>query len=164
MTGGISQVEAVPSQPQPRQPAARFSAFPRADDHGRRRGRGAQAYKTYYSEMQMTGSRVLATGPAVRSDPDDGGSSSISRPARRWRDSGAQEVRLAREGGRRSTSRSSLDVQKKAEGDPWSNYYCAGFAWKDSTRRPDPRAVQIGAHPVGEQGADRVAPLRRDRR
>ncbi|WP_075091446.1 hypothetical protein [Planctomyces sp. SH-PL14] len=146
VTGGISQVRTYHRSPNrvSQQLAFRFSRE-RTINVGE--GDEAQSYKTYYSEMQMTGSRVLATGPAVGAIETTG--VLIDQQTGQTLAGYRQEVRLAR--GRSTIDVTvELDVQKKAEGDPWSNYYCARFAWKDSTAALT-RAVQMGAHPVGEQ-------------
>lgn len=87
-------------------------------------------YKSYYSEMVLDQSRVVAAGPMFGEVETTGGL--VDQVSRNLLAGFTQRVRVWRD-------RPIIDVQvdlepsKLPEGDPWTNHYCCRFAWKDET-------------------------------
>lgn len=88
------------------------------------------ARKTWYTDMRLRESRVLSTGPACGEvetvgelrDPGSGQVLGTYRQTCRvWRGRPLVEVEV------------ELGLERTPEGDPWTNYVAARFAWNDST-------------------------------
>ncbi len=100
--------------------------------------------KSYYSEMRCLTSNVSCAGPALGEivttgeivDQDGGAKlAGFRQTVRIWRGRPVVEVDV------------ELDIDHMPEGDPWSNYYAARFAWNDSAAALT-RSVQQGAHGI----------------
>ena len=85
--------------------------------------------KSYYSGMYITGAKVLCSGPSkgelqTTGQIIDQQTSRViaeyTQTFRVWRTRPVLEIDI------------DLDVKKTPEGDPWSNYFAARFAWNDS--------------------------------
>jgi alpha-mannosidase len=93
-------------------------------------GEQAETYKSYYSEMRMREWRILSAGPAV------GEIETIGEIADQQQDkllaTYRQVTRVVR--GRPFVEVDlELGCQTVPDGDPWTNYYAARFAWKYET-------------------------------
>lgn len=144
VTGGIGQIRTYRRSPNrlSHQLCFRFSherTFT-ANEQGE-----PQQYKSYYSEMRMSGARILSAGPALGEiestgqlvDPQN------SRVLAEFR----QRIRVWR-GRPMIDLEIELDPKKLPEGDPWTNYYCCRFAWKDASAAIT-GSMQQGAHLIG---------------
>eukprot|EP00913_Durusdinium_trenchii_P035241 g32971.t1 len=109
-------------------------------------GDDAEQFQSYYSEMRCRESRILSSGPHVGEiettgdivDQVDGSRlAGFKQTFRIWRGRKVVEVDL------------ELDIDTMPDGDPWTNYFAARYAWNDSTAALT-RSVQQGAH--GFQG------------
>lgn len=98
--------------------------------------------KTYYSEMRCDGLGIVSNGPALGEittrgsliDPQDGATlAQFRQNVRVWRSRPVVEIDI------------DLDVARMPDGDPWTNYFAARFAWNDSTAALT-RSFQQGAH------------------
>jgi alpha-mannosidase len=146
VTGGIGQVRTYHRSPNrvSQQLAFRF---------GRERtftigeGDEVEQIKSYYSDMRMTGSRILSTGPVMGAIETIGEilDQQTDQPLATFK----QTVRVFR-GKPIVEMLVELETKRSPEGDPWSNYFCSRFAWKDGSAAIT-RSSQLGAHPVGEQ-------------
>lgn len=148
VTGGISQVRTYHRSPN------RFSQqlafrFPRERTINLPTDPGSepQTTQTYYSEMRRTAARVLASGPAMGAIETFG--EIVDQQSNLLLADFRQEVRVYR-GKPIVEVLVELKPSRKPEGDPWSNYYCSRFAWKDSSAALT-RSMQMGASAVGEQ-------------
>ncbi len=108
-------------------------------------GEEAEEYRSYYSEMRMEKSRVLSAGPALGEVETTGAIldeekkrvlADFRQVTRVWRGRPIIEIDI------------ELDVKHFPDGDPWTNYFAARFAWKDSTLALS-RSLHHGAHGVG---------------
>jgi alpha-mannosidase len=100
------------------------------------------SYKSYYSEMVLGQSRVVCAGPTCGEIETSGGIvdqqnkkvlADFRQRVRVWRDRPIVELDI------------ELDSKKLPEGDPWTNYYCCRFAWKDEALALT-GSMQQGAH------------------
>jgi len=157
-TGGISQVRTYHRSPNRVSQQLAFR-FPRertitvggaAAAGAATGGEEPQTIQTYYSEMRRTAARVLATGPAMGAIETFG--EIVDQQSNLLLADFRQEVRVYR-GKPIIELLVELKPSRKPEGDPWSNYFCSRFAWKDSSAALT-RSMQMGASPVGEQ--DRI--------
>jgi len=107
-------------------------------------GSEAEEERTWYSEMRCRSLEVTSTGPALGEitttgevvDPSSGTVLAEFRQTfRMWRGLPYLEMEI------------ELDVKRKPEGDPWSNFYASRFAWNDSTAALS-QSVQGAAQPV----------------
>jgi alpha-mannosidase len=98
--------------------------------------------RTYYSEMRSSRSTVTCDGPSLGEivtsgviiDQANGSElAGFRQTFRVWRGRPVLELDL------------ELDIHRMPEGDPWSNYYAARFAYGDSTAALT-RSVQQGTH------------------
>ena len=103
--------------------------------------------KSFYSHMQVLSSQVTCAGPALgeivtTGDILDQANSrklaGFRMTYRVWRGRPVVEVDI------------ELDVATLPDGDPWSNYYAARFAWNDSAAALT-RSVMCGAQGIKEQ-------------
>ncbi len=141
VTGGIAQIRTYKRSPNRLSQQIAFR-FPRERTVTVGEGDAAEQYRTYYSEMQMRSSRVLCAGPALgeietTGDVFDQTSGNVlaeyRQVARVWR--GKPQVELEIE----------LDVKTLPDGDPWTNYIAARFAWKHEDAALT-RSLHHGAH------------------
>ncbi|MBW3540062.1 MAG: hypothetical protein KY476_07325 [Planctomycetes bacterium] len=86
--------------------------------------------KSYYSEMRASRTEVTSTGPAVGEvvtwgeiidQEEDRRLAGFRQTTRVWRARPIVEIEI------------ELEPETLPEGDPWTNYYAARFAWNDST-------------------------------
>ena len=141
-TGGIAQIKEYGRKPNrlSQQLAYRFpreravAASPDSDE----------VVKTYYSEMRCTSVEVTHNGPALGEIVTTG---DIVDQATNTRLSGFRQVVRVWRARPVVEIETELDVAKTPDGDPWTNYYAARFAWNDSTATLS-RSVQQGAHVV----------------
>ncbi len=141
-TGGIAHIKTYSRSPNRlshqlayRFPKVRKLKNPDAPDE--------PATDSYYSEMRMTGSQVLCSGPGLGElettgeivDQQNGDILAGYRQVIRvWRGRPVVDVEI------------ELDVKKMPEGDPWSNYFGVRFAWKHETAvlsRSDQHAPRV---------------------
>jgi len=103
--------------------------FPRERSFTIGDGDDAVVEKSYYSGMYITGAKVLCSGPSkgelqTTGQLIDQQTSSVladyTQTYRVWRARPVLEIDI------------ELDIKKTPEGDPWSNYFGARFAWNDS--------------------------------
>jgi alpha-mannosidase len=93
-------------------------------------GEQAETYKSYYSEMLMRSSRVLSAGPAVGEIETVG--DVVDQHQKKLLAEYRQVTRVVR--GRPFVEIDlELDLKTVPDGDPWTNYYAARFAWKYET-------------------------------
>jgi alpha-mannosidase len=144
VTGGIGQIRAYGRGGNriSQQVAYRF---PRERTIKIGEGEDAEEYRSYYSEMRMDATRVLSAGPAVGEVETTGAIldaqqkvilANYRQLTRVWRGRPIIEIDL------------ELDVKQAPDGDPWTNYYGARFAWKDSTLALS-RSLHHGVHGIG---------------
>jgi alpha-mannosidase len=100
--------------------------------------------KTYYSAMRCLSSKITCDGPSlgeivttgeIVDQQNDKRLAGYQQTFRVWRGRRIVEVDI------------ELDVDRMPEGDPWTNYFAARFAWNDSAASLT-RAVQLGAHGI----------------
>ncbi|MBL8850897.1 MAG: hypothetical protein JNG89_14560, partial [Planctomycetaceae bacterium] len=107
-------------------------------------GEEAETYKSYYSEMLMRSARVLSAGPAV-GEIETSGVIVDQHQKKRLADY-RQVTRVVR--GRPFVEVDlELDLDTVPDGDPWTNYYAARFAWKYETVALS-GSLHHGAHPI----------------
>jgi alpha-mannosidase len=144
VTGGIGQIRAYGKGGNriSQQIAYRF---PRERTIKIGEGEEAEEYRSYYSEMRMDATRVLSAGPAAGEVETTGAVldaqqrvilANYRQVTRVWRGRPIIEIDL------------ELDLKQAPDGDPWTNYYAARFAWKDSTLALS-RSLHHGVHGVG---------------
>ena len=116
-------------------------------------GEEQQTFKSYYSEMLMRGSRVLSEGPAVGEIETIG--DIVDQQQQKLLAEYRQVTRVVR--GRPFVEvEIELDCKAVPDGDPWTNYYGARFAWKYETVALS-ASLHQGAHPVNSERIE--APL-----
>jgi alpha-mannosidase len=144
VTGGIGQIRAY-ARGGNRISQQIAYRFPRERTIKVGEGEDAEEYRSYYSEMRMDATRLLSTGPAVGEVETTGAIldaqqkvilANYRQVTRVWRGRPVIEIDL------------ELDVKHTPDGDPWTNYYAARFAWKDSTLALS-RSLHHGVHGVG---------------
>ncbi len=146
-TGGISQVRTYHRSPNRVSQQLAFR-FPRERTLTiETEGEEPQTTQSFYSEMRSTAARVLAAGPAMGAIETFG--EIVDQQTNVLLADFRQEIRVYR-GKPIIELLIELKPSRKPEGDPWSNYFCSRFAWKDSSAALT-RSMQMGASPVGEQ-------------
>ncbi|MBM81345.1 MAG: hypothetical protein CMJ78_12250 [Planctomycetaceae bacterium] len=102
--------------------------FPRERTFTMGEGESAEQIKSYYSAMCITSVKVLCSGPSkgellttgvVMDQQQNSVIAEFQQTFRAWRGKPELEIDI------------ELDVKKTPEGDPWSNYFAARFAWND---------------------------------
>ncbi len=146
-TGGIARIKEYGRNPNRISQQLAFR-FPRERTFRWGEGDDAVEDRSFYSAMQRTGTKVTSTGPAMGEVITTG--DLIDQKSNKRLAGFRQQVRLWR--GRKVVDVTvDLDIERMPEGDPWSNYYAARFAWNDSAASLT-RSVQMGAHSfVGER-------------
>lgn len=146
VTGGIGQIRTYERSPNRISQHIAYR-FPRERTITIGQGEDAEQYKSYYSEMRLRDSRTLCAGPALGEietigdvvDQQNGGVLATYRQVTRvWRGRPFVEIDL------------ELDVAKVPDGDPWTNYIAARFAWKHSSAVLS-RSLHGGAHTVRDE-------------
>lgn len=103
--------------------------------------------KSAYSQMRMTRSDVTCAGPSLGEIVNSGEIvdqvagkvlANYKQTFRVWRGRPFLEIRI------------ELDIAQMPDGDPWSNYYAARFAWNDSAASLT-RSVLQGAQGIKEE-------------
>lgn len=104
-------------------------------------GDEAERFQSYYSEMRCHKSEIISDGPHVGEirttgdiiDQVDGSRlAGFQQTIRVWRGRRVFDIDL------------ELDIDQMPQGDPWTNYFAARYAWNDSTAALT-RSVQQGA-------------------
>jgi alpha-mannosidase len=102
---------------------------------------------TWYSEMHCSSSKVTCAGPGMGEIVTEGGLmnpqtgetlAAFRQTFRVWRGRPYLEIDI------------ELEPTKMPDGDPWSNYYGARFAWNDSTASIS-QSIYGAAQPIGMQ-------------
>lgn len=146
VTGGLQRIKNHGRSPNRLSQQLAFR-FPRERTVTIGQGDDAEVEQTWYSEMRRKTSQVVCDGPAMGEivttgdvvDQGDGSVLATFRQAVRvWRGRPIIEVDIG------------LEVERLPEGDPWSNYYAARFAWNDSTAAFT-RSVLEGAQSMAGQ-------------
>lgn len=107
-------------------------------------GEDAERYRSYYSEMRLRDARVLSAGPAVGAVETRG--EIVDQHQQRVLAAYRQVTRVVR--GRPIVEVDvELDVEVLPEGDPWTNYFAARFAWRYESLALS-RSLHHGAHAV----------------
>ncbi|MCA9114769.1 MAG: hypothetical protein KDA79_06750 [Planctomycetaceae bacterium] len=139
-TGGIARIKEYGRKPNRLSQQLAFR-FPRERVIVRQDDEHAFEEKSWYSEMRMESMEVTCDGPALAEvvtvgdivDQKDGTRlSGYRQTVRVWRGRPVVELEI------------ELTPERMPEGDPWSNYFAARFAWHDSTAALT-RSVQQGA-------------------
>ncbi|MCH8829916.1 MAG: hypothetical protein IID45_10095, partial [Planctomycetes bacterium] len=140
-TGGIGRIKGYGRVPNrlSQQLAFRFS---RERTWTKGEGEEAQEFKSYYSEMRCLSTRVLSEGPQLAEIETTG---EIIDQTNGERLAGFQQRFRVYRGRKIVEVDIELDVKTMPDGDPWTNYFAARFAWNDSTASLT-RTVHQGAH------------------
>lgn len=146
VTGGIAQVRTYQRSPNRISQQLAFR-FPRERTITTGEGEQAETIKTFYSEMQLSESRVVSDSPDVGAietlglllDQQNGSELAEFRQLTRVR-RGRPFVEVEIE----------LTPRSMPEGDPWSNYFGVRWAWKHESVAVS-RSLHQAAHPVGEE-------------
>ena len=128
-TGGIAEIKEYGRKPNRLSQQLAFR-FPRERTFTIGEGEEARKTKSYYSEMRRLTSEVTCSGPAlgeivttgeIVNQKKNSKLAGFRQTVRVWRGRPVIEIDI------------QLDIQRMPDGDPWSNYYAARFAWNDST-------------------------------
>ncbi len=140
-TGGITKVKEYGRKPNRLSQQIAFR-FPRERTIVQGQGYEATTTSTYYSAMKCDSIEVTSDGPLmgemvvkgqIIDQEDDSTLASYTQTIRMWRHRPFAEIDL------------TIDPIRLPEGDPWSNYYAARFAWNDASASLT-GAVLEGAH------------------
>jgi alpha-mannosidase len=127
VTGGIAQIRTYRRSPNRLSQQVAFR-FPFERRFQVTDGEQTSEVRSYYSEMVLQESRILSAGPAVGCIETRG--ELRDQVARKAIASYVQRVSVYR-GSALVRVELEITAEKLPEGDPWSNYYCCRFAWKN---------------------------------
>ncbi len=141
-TGGIAHIKPYTRSPNRLSHQIAFR-FPRVRKLLNPEAPDAPPVESYYSEMRMTGTQVLCSGPGLGAIETTGEIvnqengevlAGYRQMIQLWRGRPVVDVEI------------ELEIQKMPEGDPWSNYYAVRFAWKHESAvvsRSDQHAPRV---------------------
>ena len=141
-TGGIARIKEYGRKPNRLSQQLAFR-FPRERTLVRQEDERTFEEKSWYSEMRMTTMEVTCDGPALAEVVTEG---DIVDQKDETRLAGYRQTVRVRRGCPTVELEIELTPERLPEGDPWSNFYGARFAWNDSTAALS-RSVQQGVQP-----------------
>ncbi len=154
ITGGIGQIRTYRRSPNRLSQQLAFR-FPRERTVTYGEGDKAEQVRSCYSEMRMDQWQVLSDGPAlgeietVGQIIDQQNETSLAEYRQRvrvWRGRPVIEIDI------------DVEIHRQLEGDPWSSYFAARFAWHDPEAALTASMFE-SAHPVSAHGERMEAPL-----
>ncbi len=143
ITGGIGQIRTYRRSPNRLSQQLAFR-FPRERSITYGEGDEVETIRTAYSEMRLAEARVVADGPTLGQIETQGQIvdqqteiplAEYRQTIRVWRGCPIVDIEI------------ELEVHRLPEGDPWSNYFAARFAWHDPESALT-ASMHEGAHPV----------------
>jgi len=146
VTGGIAQIRTFRRSPNrlSQQLALRY---PRERTITTGEGEGTEAYKSYYTEMQLKESRVVDDSPTVGAIETIG---SLIDQLTGEAVADFEQVTRVRRGRPVVEVEIELTPHRPPEGDPWSNYFGVRWAWKWESVAVS-RSVFQTAHALGDE-------------